>query len=135
MKSCFDHFTRAYVEYSRFLSENAQQLGLPSAPPFPSFPSLPSVLNPGPLNTSAAAAQPAAQPDGRKKYKKREPRDPNAPKRPLTAYFLFLKAARPHIKQDLEEQTNKPISLNAKVVSEEATKRFKELSEEERAVS
>ncbi|CAK7198559.1 hypothetical protein SEUCBS139899_001222 [Sporothrix eucalyptigena] len=46
----------------------------------------------------AAAAVPAAD---EKKERKKRTHDPNAPKRPLTPYFLYMQTARPIIANDL----------------------------------
>ena len=52
--------------------------------------------------TPGATEEPA---EGKKKRKKRayKPRDPNAPKRPLTAYFRFLGEQRPGIAKEIAD--------------------------------
>jgi hypothetical protein len=48
------------------------------------------------------AATPAKSPAGETKtQKKKRAHDPNAPKRPLTPYFLYMQTARPIIAEDL----------------------------------
>ncbi|KAL2351116.1 hypothetical protein BJ546DRAFT_359096 [Cryomyces antarcticus] len=64
------------------------------------------------------------KPKRKRNYKAR---DPNAPKRPLTAYFLYLQTARPIIKKDLGEDA-KPGD-----VAQEATKRWKAMPDSEQA--
>ena len=39
--------------------------------------------------------------DAKEKKKKKHAHDPNAPKRPLTPYFLYMQTARPIIAEDL----------------------------------
>jgi hypothetical protein len=74
--------------------------------------------------------------DGKKKRKKRayKPRDPNAPKRPLTAYFRYLGEMRPRIQQEMTQNpdqfaaTGKPGDI-AKV----ATDRWNALTQDQQA--
>ncbi|KAK4974756.1 hypothetical protein LTR28_010099 [Elasticomyces elasticus] len=74
-----------------------------------------------------AAAQPV--PAG-KTRKKRAPyvKDPNAPPKPLTAYFAFMQEARPIITKELGDH------LKPKELSEELTRRWNNLQESEREV-
>ncbi|KAI9047521.1 hypothetical protein LZ554_008237 [Drepanopeziza brunnea f. sp. 'monogermtubi'] len=58
----------------------------------------------------------AAEPD--KKERKKRLHDPNAPKRPLTPFFLYMKTARPIIASDLGPEAAKG------AVSTEGTKRW-----------
>ncbi|KAH0551700.1 hypothetical protein GP486_007081 [Trichoglossum hirsutum] len=60
-----------------------------------------------------------------KKKRKRE-HDPNAPKRPLTPYFLYMQSARPIIANDLGEGS-KPGAVSA-----EGTRRWTEMPEVEK---
>ena len=72
--------------------------------------------------------------DGKKKRKKRayKARDPNAPKRPLTAYFRYLGEMRPIIQQEMNqhpenfEEAGKPGEI-----SKLATERWNKLSTDE----
>lgn len=57
------------------------------------------------LNPAALVApQPPVE---EKKERKKRTHDPNAPKRPLTPYFLYMQTARPIIASDLGEQAPK----------------------------
>jgi len=57
---------------------------------------------------SLRAASPAKSPSGdNKKEKKKRVHDPNAPKRPLTPYFLYMQTARPIIAGDLGPEVAK----------------------------
>lgn len=58
--------------------------------------------------------------DGKKK-RKRAPHDKNAPKRPLTPYFLYMQDARPHIAVDM------PSTAAPKEIAEEGTKRWAQM--------
>ncbi|KAK0656571.1 hypothetical protein B0T16DRAFT_399678 [Cercophora newfieldiana] len=58
----------------------------------------------GQLAQFAGVPQPAAE---EKKERKKRTHDPNAPKRPLTPYFLYMQTARPIIASDLGEDAPK----------------------------
>lgn len=64
-----------------------------------------------------------------KKQKQRRKKDPDAPKAPPTAYFLYAKNARPLIKQDLGQDAK------GDAVTLEASRRWNELPENEKEVS
>ncbi|KAL2199867.1 hypothetical protein P885DRAFT_58061 [Corynascus similis CBS 632.67] len=55
----------------------------------------------------AAMAVPQPPPVEEKKERKKRTHDPNAPKRPLTPYFLYMQTARPIIANDLGDQVPK----------------------------
>lgn len=76
-----------------------------------------------------------AAPEAKKERKKREKkiRDPNAPKRPLTAFFLFTANARGLIREDLREAgTGEEPKGGA--IAKEAERRWAELPEDEKEV-
>lgn len=81
----------------------------------------------------SAAPAPAAtikDEDGKPVRKKRTnpPKDPNAPKRPVTAYLLYLDEMRPVIQAELGEgQSRGDISV-------EGTRRWKQLTDAEQQV-
>jgi hypothetical protein len=64
-----------------------------------------------------------------KKKRKRTPHDPNAPKRALTPYFLYMQSARAQIAKELGDQA-KP-----KEVADEGTRRWTEMPQSEKTVS
>lgn len=64
-----------------------------------------------------------------KKKRKRQPHDPNAPKRALTPYFLYMQSARSQIAKELGDQA-KP-----KEVADEGTRRWTEMPAPEKSVS
>ncbi|EEP81753.1 predicted protein [Uncinocarpus reesii 1704] len=65
----------------------------------------------------------------RKKKRKRAPPDPNAPKRALTPYFLYMHHNRQKIASELGE------NARPKEVADEGTKRWARMSSQEREVS
>ena len=66
--------------------------------------------------------------DGKKK-RKRTPHDPNAPKRALTPYFLYMQSARATIAKELGD------SAKPKEVADEGTRRWTEMAPGEKSVS
>ena len=54
-------------------------------------------------------------------------RDPNEPKRPVTAYFLFLQHARPQLAKDMP-------NAKGNELQQEATERWNGMSEEDKRV-
>lgn len=80
---------------------------------------------------ASAPKEESEQDDGKKRKRKYnvKPKDPNAPKRPLTAYFLFLQDVRPEITAEMGDGPHKPGDI-----SQEATRRWKEMSEEAKQV-
>jgi hypothetical protein len=89
------------------------------------------------MNNIAHAVAPANAANAGKNKRKREKKekDPNAPKRPLTAMFLYAQAARPVVKKDLEAELGTGQKLESNAVQLEVTKRWNEMSEEEKEVS
>ncbi|KAE8149655.1 hypothetical protein BDV25DRAFT_140571 [Aspergillus avenaceus] len=75
----------------------------------------------------ARATSPGAKSDtGDKKKRKRAPPDPNAPKRALTPFFLFMQHNRSKIAEELGS------SAKPKDVSDEGTRRWADMPEEEK---
>ncbi len=66
---------------------------------------------------------------GESKKRKRAGYDKNAPKRPVTPYFLYMQTARLQIAAEMAP------SYTAKEIANEATRRWKEMKPEEREVS
>lgn len=71
----------------------------------------------------ARAPAPEASISDDKKEKKKRVHDPNAPKRPLTPFFLYMQTARPIIAADLGPDQPK------KAVGVEGVRRWKEMAE------
>jgi len=78
----------------------------------------------GQLAQFTGVAQPAVE---EKKERKKRTHDPNAPKRPLTPYFLYMQTARPIIASDLGEDAPKG------AVQEEGQRRWAVMNPSEKA--
>lgn len=74
------------------------------------------------------ASAPAPVVEEKKERKKRQ-HDPNAPKRPLTPYFLYMQTARPIIAADLGDGVPKG------AVQDEGQRRWASMSAQEKLVS
>ncbi|WPH04919.1 Hypothetical protein R9X50_00781600 [Acrodontium crateriforme] len=88
-----------------------------------------------PLAVATPAADPTEEPaeDGKKKKRNYKPRDPNAPKRPLTAYFQFLKVHRPQVAADMLA-ANGGVAAKPGDISTEATNRWNQLDDKQKQV-
>ena len=76
------------------------------------------------------AATPAPNAEGgESKKRKRAPHDKNAPKRPVTPYFLYMQTARAEIAKEMEP------GHTAKEVADEGTKRWLSMPQKEKDVS
>lgn len=82
-----------------------------------SLPQMPGIPNPAP------APIPVVE---EKKERKKRQHDPNAPKRPLTPYFLYMQTARPIIAADLGDQVPKG------AVQDEGQRRWSSMSAQEK---
>lgn len=79
---------------------------------------------------SGRVATPApALEQGEVKKRKRAPHDKNAPKRPITPYFLYMSYAREGIAKDMGS------GASAKQVADEGTQRWNTMADEEKLVS
>ncbi|KAI9892690.1 MAG: hypothetical protein M1814_001110 [Vezdaea aestivalis] len=116
-----------------FIAHSNTILGLPATQELlpltsgledPNFRALP--INSLPLNHTSPDGDDAGD-KGEKKKKKKRYHDPDAPKRPLTPYFLYMQSARALIAEDL--------GPNAKPgeVSNEGTARWQSMPEAEKA--
>ncbi|PSN66681.1 hypothetical protein BS50DRAFT_573508 [Corynespora cassiicola Philippines] len=81
------------------------------------------------LHAAAAAPEQAGK---KKRKREKKEKDPNAPKRPLTAAFLYAQAARPVVRRDLEACLGPGEKLEPNSVNMEVTKRWNEMSEEDK---
>ena len=87
-------------------------------------------FDPAALQLAGAAPLPDLHPPvEEKKERKKRTHDVNAPKRPLTPYFLYMQTARPIIAGDLGEAAPKG------AVQEEGQRRWASMSPGEKAVS
>ena len=87
-----------------------------------------------PAITLAQAGIGATDASKRKRKREKKERDPNAPKRPLTAAFLYSQHARPIVRRDLEDLLPPDGKLEPKAVNNEITRRWNEMPEEEKEV-
>lgn len=71
--------------------------------------------------------------DGSKKKRQYKPRDPNAPKRPLTAYFRYLQEMRPKIAAEVQARGPPADGNKAGDISKIATERWNSLPAGEQA--
>ena len=92
---------------------------------------LTNILSESGLLAGASNAIPRLEPaeEGGKKKRKRMPHDPNAPKRALTPYFLYMQSARTQIAKELGDQA-KP-----KEVADEGTRRWQAMPQVDKSVS
>lgn len=63
-----------------------------------------------------------------RKVREKKAKDPNAPKKPLTAFFLFQQTARPIVSLDLGDKAT------PKEVADETQRRWNDMSDEEKQV-
>ncbi|KAH8596643.1 hypothetical protein B0O99DRAFT_619520 [Bisporella sp. PMI_857] len=122
LQDAIQNLSTAYIKHTNaILSDHGEGLGIDFA--------LAQQLSENPiLAAHAAAGSPKAAGDKEEvqKRKKRQ-HDPNAPKRPLTPFFLYMQTARPIIAQDLGD-------VPKGQVSEEGTARWKALDDENRTL-
>ncbi|KAF2494188.1 hypothetical protein BU16DRAFT_67028 [Lophium mytilinum] len=88
----------------------------------------------GPIGAPITATGEASAPEkkrGRPKKDKKD-KDPNAPKRPLTAAFLYSQQARAIVKADFESQLQDGEKLEGNAVNHELNRRWAEMPEEEK---
>lgn len=89
-----------------------------------------AVLGSGVGGSAQRAASPARSvvEDGKKPERKKRQHDPDAPKRPLTPFFLYMQTARPIIAGDLGPEVAKG------AVSNEGTHRWANMDKESKLV-
>lgn len=86
----------------------------------------------GALTAAATESTPGKRgPYKKNKERKKREKDPNAPKRPLTAYFLYSQHARDIVKGDFAKQSKTPA---AQEVSDEILRRWTSMDLEARKV-
>lgn len=78
--------------------------------------------------TGVVPQSPGAKSEAGPKKRKRAPADPNAPKRALTPYFLYMQHNRSKISGDLGE------NARPKEVADEGTRRWQSMPDEEKEV-
>ncbi|KAK5454169.1 hypothetical protein LTS15_006169 [Exophiala xenobiotica] len=126
LQSSVQDLSRAYIQHANTVLTPGKH-GLN-----PIDANLTSILTESGLLTGRPADAPPpvvaeAEVDGKKK-RKRTPHDPNAPKRALTPYFLYMQSARAQIAKELGD------SAKPKEVADEGTRRWTEMSPAEKSV-
>lgn len=81
-----------------------------------------------------AAADSGKPVKGTKRKREKKEKDPNAPKKPLTAAFLYAQTARPIVRGDLEAALGPDQKLEPNAVNLEVNKRWNEMLEEDKEV-
>lgn len=124
LQSSVQELSRAYIHHANTVLAPGKAGALD--------PNLTNVLTESGLLTGQPAAPlpaVAEAEDGGKKKRKRAPHDPNAPKRALTPYFLYMQHARAQIHKELGDQAR------PKEVADEGTRRWGIMGEAEKSVS
>ncbi|KZF22037.1 hypothetical protein L228DRAFT_268536 [Xylona heveae TC161] len=121
LQSAVQDLSRAYINHSNTV------LGRPGAGPTLDFLSLSNPLGDNGLLLAQRGLTPGMVADaGEKKKRKKRAHDKNAPKRPLTPYFLYMQFARQDIMKALGE------GARPKDISAEGTKRWAEMSDQDK---
>ncbi|MCJ1361765.1 hypothetical protein MMC16_000865 [Acarospora aff. strigata] len=122
LQAALDHLSRAYVTHTDTVLGRApgtaielKKLG-------------DSIIENGLLVQRGATPAAGTEAGDGKKKRKRAPHDKNAPKRPLTPYFLYMHYARPEIAVDM------PAGSAPKDIAEEGTKRWANMPKEARTM-
>lgn len=87
-----------------------------------------------PINATGEASAPPEKKRGRPKKDKKD-KDPNAPKRPLTAAFLYSQQARAIVKEEFDSRLKPGEKLEGNAVNHELNRRWAEMPEDEKEVS
>jgi hypothetical protein len=127
---------RAYMQHtaSVLAGENiAETLQLPSHITTTANAAIEAASTAANALTSAVTGAAPSKPLKRKREKK--VKDPNAPKRPLTAMFLYASAAREIVKNDLAAALGPDEKIQPNAVNLEITKRWNEMADEDKEVS
>ena len=126
LQSSVQDLSRAYINHANTVLAPGRGGALDS--------NLTNILSESGLLTGPGGAGPVTgvevpEVEGGKKKRKRTPHDPNAPKRALTPYFLYMQSARAQIAKELGD------SAKPKEVADEGTRRWTEMPQNEKAVS
>ncbi|KAJ5586816.1 uncharacterized protein N7459_002581 [Penicillium hispanicum] len=115
LQSYIADLSKAYLEHSNNV--------INGGPATINIPALPTAITD---LTVADQTAPKPEADGKPK-RKRQPADPNAPKRPLTPYFLFMQNNRHLIQEELGD-------VKPKEVADEGTNRWQSMDDNEKQV-
>ncbi|KIX00809.1 uncharacterized protein Z518_09874 [Rhinocladiella mackenziei CBS 650.93] len=125
LQSSVQDLSRAYIQHANTVLTPGKHGLTPIDSNLTSILTESGLLTGRPADAAPAAAEPEG--DGKKK-RKRTPHDPNAPKRALTPYFLYMQSARATIAKELGD------SAKPKEVADEGTRRWTEMSPAEKSV-
>ncbi len=122
LQAALDHLSRAYITHTdtvlgRAPGSSLELKGLPE-----------KFLENGLFGQRGATPAAAIETGDGKKKRKRAPHDKNAPKRPLTPYFLYMRSARPVIAADM------PSNAAPKDIADEGTRRWANMPEDQALV-
>lgn len=127
LQSSVQDLSRAYIQHANTVLTPGKHGMNPIDANLTSILTESGLLTTRPGETAPAAT---AEPEGDgKKKRKRTPHDPNAPKRALTPYFLYMQSARATIAKELGD------SAKPKEVADEGTRRWTEMSPAEKSAS
>ncbi|KIV82088.1 hypothetical protein PV11_04222 [Exophiala sideris] len=124
LQSSVQDLSRAYIQHANTVLTPGKHGLNPIDANLTSILTESGLLTGRPAEAAPAAAE--AEVDGKKK-RKRTPHDPNAPKRALTPYFLYMQSARAQIAKELGD------SAKPKEVADEGTRRWTEMSPGEKS--
>lgn len=128
LQSSVQDLSRAYIQHANTVLTPGKHGMNPIDANLTSILTESGLLTGQPAHAAAPVAPAEAEADGKKK-RKRTPHDPNAPKRALTPYFLYMQSARATIAKELGD------SAKPKEVADEGTRRWTEMSPAEKSVS
>jgi len=125
LQSSVQDLSRAYIQHANTVLTPGKHGLNPIDANLTSILTESGLISGRPVEPAPAAAEPEG--DGKKK-RKRTPHDPNAPKRALTPYFLYMQSARATIAKELGD------SAKPKEVADEGTRRWTEMSPAEKSI-
>ncbi|OJJ47785.1 hypothetical protein ASPZODRAFT_131356 [Penicilliopsis zonata CBS 506.65] len=129
LQAAVSDLSRAYINHANtVLNRPPTGLDLSSLTAGGLSGGLTSLLETSLLAPPRAASPGAKSETGEKKKRKRAPPDPNAPKRALTPYFLYMQHNRARIAEELGPQSR------PKDVADEGTRRWAEMPETQKEV-
>lgn len=136
ISNALNEFVRSYVQHTnRWVGADTAPAAVQLAGMADLF-SAASTAATAPLTAAINNAIPETAPiqadkQSKKEKKPRKQKDPNAPKRPLTAYFLYTQSARPVVRQDYADNDQHPTNQE---VQNEILRRWTEMTEEDKNV-
>ncbi|KAK4503812.1 hypothetical protein PRZ48_004727 [Zasmidium cellare] len=125
LSGAIDTAVKAYVAHTNAVLEEGSSLDVGYLmQPLMNLNNVAQIAQQAILQNGNATPNPQLNPDGTKKKRQYKPRDPNAPKRPLTAYFRFLQEQRPKISAEINARGPTAEGGKAGDISKLATERW-----------